>query len=143
MNWGKGITIVLICFMSFIGIMVYRAFSRNADLVREDYYENELAFDDIKQAKYNYTQQAEKIKLVRLEEGIEFIFPEGLNAPTEGEIIFYRPDKKSYDRAFTLDLAADHTQLLSYQNFREGYYDVRIEWTDGSRPFVYETSILF
>ena len=40
MNWGKGITIFMIAFMAFIGSMVYYAFTKNADLVQEDYYEN-------------------------------------------------------------------------------------------------------
>ena len=48
MNYGKGITIFMIAFIAFIASMVYYAFTKNADLVRDDYYENELLYDQQK-----------------------------------------------------------------------------------------------
>ena len=61
MNWGKGITIFMLAFIGFIGSMVYYAFTKNADLVRDDYYENELAFDQSKTDKSNYTHLGTEI----------------------------------------------------------------------------------
>ena len=49
MNYGKGITIFMIAFIAFIASMVYYAFTKNADLVRDDYYENELLYDQQKE----------------------------------------------------------------------------------------------
>jgi hypothetical protein len=60
MNWGKGITIFMVAFMAFIGSMVYYAFTKNADLVEEDYYENELNYDKNKESKSNYDVMEEE-----------------------------------------------------------------------------------
>ena len=50
MNYGRGITIFMIAFIAFIASMVYYAFTKNADLVRDDYYENELLYDQQKRS---------------------------------------------------------------------------------------------
>ncbi|WP_027421097.1 FixH family protein [Crocinitomix catalasitica] len=143
MNWGKSIAVVMVCFMIFILSFVYTAFSKNADLVREDYYENELAFDDIKQAKYNYNHQDLKINFQKTEAGIVFIFPKTASAYKEGKIIFYRPDQKIYDREFDLKPDETNQQVLAFENFKEGYYDVRVEWTEGEKEYRYESNIQF
>lgn len=144
MNWGKGITIVLLAFMGFIGSMVYYAFTKNADLVRDDYYENELAFDQTKGEKANYTALEHKIYVEKNELGVNFIFPEDLNADKGGKIAFYRPDQKKFDCEFELDINSDHIQRLPYSNFRDGYYDISIHWTDANNTtYIFESNILF
>jgi len=144
MNWGKGITVFIILFMGFIGSMVYIAFTKNADLVRDDYYENELAFDQTKQEKRNYTLTGEKIHIEKNENGITFLFPEMMDNNSDGTIEFYRPDQKKYDREFVLAMNDSRMQLLDYDNFVEGYYDVSIRWKDrNDKGYIFESSISF
>lgn len=144
MNWGKGITVFIILFMGFIGSMVYIAFTKNADLVRDDYYENELAFDQTKQEKRNYTTAGEKIHIEKNESGITFLFPEMMDNNSDGTIEFYRPDQKKYDREFALAMNDNRMQQLDYDNFVEGYYDVSVRWKDrNDKGYIFESSISF
>lgn len=143
MNWGKGITIFMIAFMAFIASMVYYAFTMNADLVRDDYYENERNYDDEKESKFNYAALNDQVTLTQQEEGVVFQFPQTVPTNSQGKIIFYRPDQKKYDREFDLQLNESHQQILDYTNFKEGYYDVTVKWNDASKSYIYEDNIQF
>jgi len=46
MNWGKGITIVMVAFIGFIITLVTILMSNKIDLVSEDYYQKEIKFED-------------------------------------------------------------------------------------------------
>lgn len=144
MNWGKGIAIVMIAFIGFIGSMVYYAFTRNADLVREDYYESELIYDQTKTEKANYLSLNTPIYIEKNETGVNFIFPESVETATGGKISFYRPDQKKFDREFDLNPNPDRIQSLAYSHFKEGYYDVSVRWTDANeKAYIFESNISF
>jgi hypothetical protein len=143
MNWGKGITVFMIAFMAFIASMVYYAFTMNADLVRDDYYENERLYDSEKESRSNYAALGTEILILQQEEGVVIRFPENTSPEAEGKIIFYRPDEKKYDRVFDLELNAAHQQILNYDAFKEGYYDVTIQWKDHSMSYIYEDHMQF
>lgn len=144
MNWGKGITLVLICFIGFIGSLVYLTFTKNADLVSENYYENELKYDQDKSEKANFTALNSDIQIDKVEDGLIFQFPSEIVDLKSGSIIFYRPDQKIYDRSFDIELATGNTQALEYSNFVDGYYDISIRWEDqNNKAYIYESSILF
>ena len=143
MNWGKGITLFIVAFIVFIASMVVFAFTKDADLVREDYYENELAYDQNKENKVNYQDLNKAIVVSKTESGIVFQFPEIVNSESKGKIMFYRPDQKKYDREFELEIDTLHQQILDYKNFKEGYYDLQVEWTNGAKTFLFEDQISF
>lgn len=143
MNWGKGITLFMVMFMAFIVSMVYYAFTKNADLVQEDYYENEINYDKNKESKSNYDLLEKKVVLSQKEEGVVLEFPDEVVPTNEGKITFYRPDQKKYDREFALKLNDNNQQILTYENFKEGYYDVTVEWSDGTKNYIFEDQINF
>ena len=47
-NWGTGIVIFITQFVVSMSAMVFKASQQNVDLVTEDYYEKELAFQGLK-----------------------------------------------------------------------------------------------
>ena len=46
MSWGRGVAIALISFIVFIATLVTIIIRQKVDLVSEDYYQNEIAFQD-------------------------------------------------------------------------------------------------
>lgn len=143
MNWGKGITLVIIAFMAFIVSMVFRAFGRDADLVREDYYENEVNFDNNKESVLNYKALADSVQIIKKPEGVVIYFPPIFDNSTQGKIKFYRPDNKKFDREFSIQLEQLNEQNLAYTNFKEGYYDVTIDWMAKGKSYRYQSNISF
>ena len=44
MNWGKAIVLTFVLFAGFIGIMVFWMHRERIDLVRDDYYQTEIGY---------------------------------------------------------------------------------------------------
>ena len=143
MNAGKLVTIVFIAFASFIGSMVFFAFTKNADLVREDYYENELRYDDIRAEKANYNALNADISITQQPVGLVITFPLSIENIAQGNIMFYRADNMQLDRSFPLELNESRQQILNYTDFVEGSYEVTINWEDQSKAYQFNQSILF
>ena len=54
LNWGHYIVIGFIGFVILILFMVFRSYQHNNDLVSEDYYAEEIAFQDVIDKKSNF-----------------------------------------------------------------------------------------
>jgi hypothetical protein len=64
-NWGTGIVIAIGLFMTFILVLVYKMTvdqKYNHDLVVEEYYKKELAFQEEIDAEKNALSLSERIK---------------------------------------------------------------------------------
>ena len=59
-NWASGIVLVMILFMSFIVMLVVKTYSHKVDLVSEDYYNQELMFQE-RLDKMNNVQEEDKV----------------------------------------------------------------------------------
>ena len=75
--------------------------------------------------------------------GFVFNFAKIVPAESNGKIMFYRPDQKKYDCEFELNVDTLHQQILPYKSFKEGYYDLQVEWTSGDKTFLFEDKISF
>ncbi|MGV6862397.1 MAG: FixH family protein [Putridiphycobacter sp.] len=142
-NWGHGITIFIVLFMGLIVFMVYKTFTHNADLVRTDYYEQEVLFDAKKESINNYEKLTDKIEVVQKEEGIEFVFPK---TPIfdSGDIQFYRPDDKKLDKSYEVKLDDSLKMVLPYTDFVVGRYEINIAWTDANqKDYLHQSTIDF
>lgn len=102
MNWGKSIMWVFIAFASGMMYLVYRATQTQFDLVEDDYYEQELAFQD----QINQTQRAvEKGYVLSSWRGSEVISVTiaGLSGHVSGgHLWFYDAQDRKNDRQIAL-----------------------------------------
>jgi Tfp pilus assembly protein PilO len=143
LNWGQSITIVIILFMAFILTLVYKMHYRNADLVRTDYYEQEVLYNDKKQSIVNYKNLDDKVKVTQKEEGIIIQFPKNIEVE-KGHVQFYRADDKSLDKNYDLKLNSDLKMVLPYEDFKVGRYEINIEFnTPDKKSYLYESNIDF
>ncbi len=141
-TWGHGITIAIVLFMTFIVYIVIQTFQLNADLVRDDFYEQEVHFDDKKKMIENYQNLSDKITIEKIESGVNITYPE---SPDEisGDILFYRRDDKRLDKTFKINLSENRAQLLQYSEFLEGKYDISIKFNDQDKGYLFQSTILF
>lgn len=142
MNWGKGITLVIIAFMGFILSMVIKAFSKDADLVEEDYYENELLYNSEKDAAYNFENTEKTLVIQKTDKGVLLIMP-GENEVKNGVIEFYRPDKKTWDRTFDLNLDENYSQVFPKDEFHFGFYEIKVSWNDGEQDYIAKNELMY
>lgn len=137
MNWGNKIVVAFICFAAFIGYMVVRAFQEDFDLVAEDYYAQEINY----QQKLNKLSNAAKDELVieikQASNYIDLTFPER----AEGKIHFYHPSKKILDRIFDIELSDNRVQRIAKSELVQGNYQINIAWNTASKEYYQQSSI--
>lgn len=141
-NWGHGITVAIIAFMTFIIYIVVQTYGLNADLVQDDFYEEEVRTNEKKIMSQNYAKLNSKIEIEQKEEGILIIFPQEL-ANATGKIQFYRRDDKRLDKFYEIKLDDNNVQTLAYNEFLVGKYDIKIECEKDQTKYLHQSSILF
>jgi len=142
LNWGHSITIVIILFMAFILTLVYKMHYRNADLVQDDFYEQEVLFNSKKESIFNYEKADFKIKIDQTPNGIEIQFPLDFSFDS-GLVFFYRADDMSLDKTYKLALDNEAKQVLKYKDFIVGKYELNISWNTAKKSYLHQSEINF
>ena len=137
MNWGKSIFLSFVLFAAFILFMVVRAFQEDFDLVAEDYYAQEINYQNKLEQKANLADLDEKILLKQVDQSVTLTFPPGQNP--EGEIHFYHPSRKMFDKKIPISIGAENTQTIDRTHLIAGQYRVNITWkSEGEEYFQQE-----
>ncbi|GAB3713571.1 hypothetical protein GCM10027592_52900 [Spirosoma flavus] len=137
MNWGKSIVLVFVLFASFIGIMVFQMCRERIDLVRDDYYQDEIAYQQqidraLRTAKLSESPQ---IQINQQRNQLTFTLPSGWE---RGRLVFYRPSDRQLDRTVSLK---PNQQVVSITDLIDGLWRVKLNWQQGGEEFYYERVI--
>ena len=118
--------------------MVVKAFQEDFDLVAEDYYAQEINY----QQKLNkLANAAEKEKAVIVKQKGDEIFLTFPDSQAEGSIHFYHPSRKMFDREFDIDLTNGATQKIKRSELIAGSYRVNITWQTADQDYFQQSSI--
>lgn len=125
MNWGKGIAVVMVSFMTFILYMVFTLMSKNTDLESENYYEKEIEFDKEIKAMSNTNALKEKVKVIQNEDYFIVQFPdfEELNSI---EVLMFRPNNEKDDKTFSINNSK--TLMIPIKKLKKGIYKMNIQY---------------
>ena len=145
-NWGTGIVIAFIGFISFI---MYFVINMNTDkkldhdLVTEDYYKQELKYqNDIDKEKNAKTLSA-NLKWQKTENGMLISFPENLEPSNiSGKVFLYRPSNKQLDFETTISLS-NHNLLIPDKRLLDGRWNIKIDWSYKGNNYLYKEEILY
>ncbi|MFY7991456.1 MAG: FixH family protein [Fluviicola sp.] len=139
MNWGKGIVIGMILFMSFIVTLVVIMVSNKSDLVAEDYYNKELAYNEQFDAMQHYANAGEEIVLDIVKDTLYLRFPEVFR---KGKVTvsLSRPDNQAQDTQF--ELTALEEVMIPTAKMPKGAFDCKITGNYGGKPYEFSKSIM-
>ncbi|AWH75563.1 cytochrome C oxidase Cbb3 [Dokdonia sp. Dokd-P16] len=145
-NWGKGIVVAMACFMGFILYMVITMSTDDNyshDLVTEEYYAKEMAYQTEIDAETNARNLVGKISGKRTPEGWLLTFPSSISESTnKGTVFLYRPSNQQLD--FEVPMAISGSNLLIPDNqLIDGRWNIIIAWTDGEEEYMYKKSIVY
>ena len=143
LNWGSGIAIGFTCFVIFMGTLVIKSFKQDIDLVHEDYYGEELKYQDrIDRGMKSSALQERFIYCISKDE-VVIRFPKEMEKErVDGEILFFRPSDKKKDIKAPLHLIHGE-QHFPIGQFSKGLYKVQINWEmSGAKYFNEETIII-
>jgi len=140
MNWGNYIVVSFIAFGMFIGYMAFVSFQQNVDLVAEDYYQQEIAYQDHIDKVDNTRNMAGKVNIQQQNGQLSIRFPEAMH-PISGQIVLFRPSDAALDRNFEIRVNDSREQTISTANLVKGMYKVKVDWTNGSEDFYTEETL--
>jgi len=145
-NWGTGIFLSFVAFIVFILYFVVLSFrdpQSNHDLVTEDYYQQELKYQEDLDAADNLDKTGWQIQVAKTAEGLRVGFPEAL-APQKikGTISLYRPSNKQLDFKTPIQLS-ERQLLIPKSRLLDGRWDIRIEWMYEGKPYLYQNKLTY
>lgn len=145
-NWGTSIVIAIISFMSFILYLVITMTTNQEfshDLVTEEYYKQELTFQDQLDREANSKNLVTNIVVEKLEEGMLVSFPAGLDlSAIKGSIFMYRPSNKEQDFLIPLNLST-HQILIPGENLERGRWNIEINWSYANESYYFKKEFSF
>lgn len=128
-NWGTGIFIVIIAFVSFFTGFIIYSFSHDVNLVSKDYFPDEIAYESTIEKIKNSNKLSEKIDLVKINDKIELIFPQGfLYTKISGSIHFFYITSYKEDKKFEIKLNNTGKQVFEVKDFKKGRFTIKIDW---------------
>ena len=145
LNWGAGIIIFMVLFMSFILMLVYKCSMQRIDLVSEKYYEQELLYQKQVDNKVNAADMKEKLKVDynSVKKMVEIKYPSTIDAAKfSGEIVFFKPDDAKLDFTVIAHPDAQLSQLIPSSMLTQGWWRLKINWTSAGTEYYQEERIL-
>ena len=144
-NWGTGIVIAMALFMVFILQFVYRSFENknNHDLVSEDYYKDELYYQQEIDKMNNANQLKQNVSIKRTNEGFIITFPQDMDyTKITGALYFQRPSNEDLDFDQAIKLS-DTKVLIKHSNLVEGKWKVKIDWKYNDEEYMLKETIFY
>ncbi|WP_053990355.1 FixH family protein [Mangrovimonas sp. TPBH4] len=144
-NWGTGIVVAFIAFISFI---LYFVVMMNKDrndhhLVTDDYYQQELQFQNDIDKLNNAKNLEQNLSWKKTDSGMLISFPENLQTQKiAGNIELYRPSNKHLDYKAPIKLT-DHSFLIPSDRLLEGRWNIRVDWTYEDNSYLYKQDIVY
>ncbi|MFD0764357.1 FixH family protein [Mucilaginibacter lutimaris] len=137
MNWGKGLVIGMLLFMSFIISMSFYMFKMPADDYDHQYYEKGLNYNtDYAKEKQVITDKARPI-IKQLDGEISIAFKQ----PATGTIKLITPLGKSKDLIFALNTGQQNYATIPVNKLSTGRWAIRIDWNSGNIGYLYQQDL--
>lgn len=143
-SWPAGITIALVAFVLFILSFVYKVTFMEEyghDLVSEDYYKDELNYQQEIDKLNNAAKLKQNIVIEKTSEGLSIIFPSEFQPNTiTGKIEFQRLSNSKIDFVLPIKLETN-TLYIKDKNLVEGKWNVRIAWKANDEEYLLKQQI--
>jgi hypothetical protein len=146
MNWGTGVVIAMVSFIVFILTFVYRSVvvdKYQHELVSEDYYKDELLYQQEIDKMTKASELEVDLKLNRTSEGLVIEFPSDLDPEAiSGTIRLQRPSNKKLDLELPIDLSKSEF-LIPGNLVVSGKYQVVIDWKHDAAEYLFKDEIFY
>lgn len=143
--WPYAIVAWFIIFGSSLAAWVVFVQGQAIDLVRKDYYEQEVRYQG-RLDRMNRTaalRNEVNITYHAARRAVTLTLPAGHITPRPtGTIHFYRPSDARLDFETALSVDSQGTQTIAADTLRGGLWKVKVEWTAASQDYFYEQVIV-
>lgn len=145
-NWGTAVVIAMISFIVFILTFVYRSAVMDEyqhELVSEDYYGDELHYQEEIDKVNNASKLEVNVAMVRTADGLTLRFPEDMEPEKiSGSIYLQRPSNKSLDLGMPIELT-ESDFLIADEILASGKYLVVVDWKYEDSEYMFKGEIFY
>ena len=145
LNWGHGLMIALGCFILFILflIFIFPMGKQNAEMISNNYYEEELKYQDIIDAKNNAAKLEKTPTYKATSEGLLISFPESIKADQNtASFVLFRTEDSNLD--VKKEVVLQHNLfLIPAKVISKGSYTLKLKWTENKKPYQVDYDILW
>ena len=144
MNWGWKIVVVYSLFVLMTLSMVFYFARQKVDLVADDYYKQEIEYQDQMDKISNARSLREPISFTfsTLDRKIQLKFPGAhIERGIVGEIRLYRPSDSAEDKNFDIRPNSKGEQVIAVGGLKKGLWRVKISWSSAGMAYYDEKVI--
>lgn len=145
LNWGHGLMIALGSFIIFILflIFIFPMGKQNAEMISNNYYEEELQYQDIIDAKNNAAKLEKTPTYKATSEGILISFPETIKVDEDKvNFILFRTEDSNLD--VKKEVILQHNLfLIPAKVISKGSYTLKLKWKADKKPYQVDYDILW
>jgi nitrogen fixation protein FixH len=142
--WPVAIVSFFILFSSGLTAFIVFAAHQHVDLVRPDYYEQEIRFQE-QLDRANRAQllpQPAAIAYDQAQHCITVKLPPAHTTPSSGRICLYRPSDAKLDQEIPLTVDGEGAQRIDAGLLRSGLWKVRVQWTVSGQEYYCDRAIV-
>ncbi len=143
-NWGTGLTIFFILFVSTLGFVLYQAFQQDNSLVMDNYYEEDIKYQQQYDKIKNTSGLTTKVKLDydQTKGEISLTFPLDSTSTASGNILLYHPSNKASDKKYDFRLSQTNVYQILVDKVTKGRLKVKIDWEHAGVKYYQEEEII-
>jgi len=138
--------IALLAFIIFILSMLFLFPNgqKNSEMVTENYYEEELKYQDVIDAKGRADQLQEKPVYSQDKNGIKITFPKEYdNSNATVKFVLNRTDDQNLDIHKSVQLDVNKSFLIPAQVLTPGNYTLRLSWTKDKKDYRLDYDVIW
>ncbi len=138
-NWGKGIVIAFILFMSFILYFVVTMITNpkyDNEMVVEEYYKVDAQYGTVMDQLNAGNALIERVKISHNAEAISVLFPSDFLADKiDGVVTLYRPSNKNLD--FNIPIRISESELkIPASKLAGGVWKITVAWNYSGKKYM-------
>ncbi|HMR85450.1 MAG TPA: FixH family protein [Niabella sp.] len=139
MSWGYRVIIILVVFVAGIVSMVYISMRQTNEVIDANYYEQEMKYQSVIDAKNNLHTLADTVAIQTAEGYVQIHFPEAATTRLDsGNIQFMRLSDSKSDKHIQMKEESGSLYKIPAASFAKGLYKVRINWSNDGTSYYHE-----
>ena len=140
LNWGTKIAALYTSFVVFILFMVYLSFGQKFDLVTEDYYAQEIAYQNTIDSKERAERLKKRLSISIDKNQLKLSFPQQTD-DIKGKVLCFRPSDESKDFEEEI-LTKNGFFYIPLDKFIKGKYLLKVSWSSNNISYYEEQTIV-
>ena len=142
LNWGWGIAIFYSLFVIVMVTAVVKSSMMGVDLVQEQYYDADLAYESFRQSRVN-TENLESRPSIKVYSKDNYISIDFMNnwQEIDGTVQMYRPSDGGADKVYSIQLKDGKMQVPT-GDLISGRWKIKMTWKGDGTDYYMEDSVV-